>query len=111
MELIGHIEVGDGLVEIDEGRWVALIREHPALAPIPPRQGINPFTKEPCEFKAPASTASVMVDGSRRGSICRAEDGSPVLLVDADESDLDAVAEIAREIAQDLGGHFLATPA
>jgi hypothetical protein len=47
MVLIGHIEASGG---IESDKWLALIKSHHALANVPPRKGVNPFTREPCEL-------------------------------------------------------------
>jgi hypothetical protein len=104
---LGRIEPPSNSTGIDRTRWVALIDAHPSLAHVPPRIGPKPGTQELCEYKAPASTAIVFVNGARAGSIEWALDGSPYLLVHAQEESARDVAEIAEEVATILGARFI----
>jgi len=45
MDLVGTIRLGDGATA-ERNTWVALIYAHSFLAPVAPRQGVNPFTKK-----------------------------------------------------------------
>jgi len=104
MVIIGRIEAPGG---IESGKWLDLIESHPALANAPTRKGVNPFTRQPCEYKPPASSALIRKDGAEIGSIYCAMDGSPTLVVQAQEDLVDAVAGVAADIAGSLGGHFV----
>jgi hypothetical protein len=104
---LGQIQAVPGSSAIDSSKWLALIDSHSALEHTPARKGVNPFTREPCEYKAPASTASVRIEGARVGSIFWAMDGSPCLIVQAEEHSAEAVANIAEQIAKALGGQFV----
>jgi hypothetical protein len=110
MELIGHIEAGDGHPPIDKDRWVDLVQSHPSLRPVPPVLGINPFTRMPCEFIAPTSTAKVIERGLDCGMIFWAEDESACLVVEANDSERESVVAIACGIAQQLGGRLVSLP-
>ena len=106
---IGQIVAPSGIAS---DKWLALTKSHKSLAIVPPgvRMGINPFTRQPCEFKTPASTALVQEDRTKIGSIYWAMDGSPILIVDAEEDSMDTAARIAEEIAASLGGQFVRQP-
>jgi hypothetical protein len=69
MPFLGQIEVASESAKIDPKSWVALIDSHGSLGHGPPHKGINPFTCEPSEYKAPASTAVVLIDGADVGYI------------------------------------------
>ena len=104
MLIIGEIVASTG---IESDKWIALIKSHGALANVPPRKGINPFTHQPCEYKASSSTALVQKGGADIGSIYWAMDGSPMLIVQSQEDSVDTVVSIAEEIASSLGGQFV----
>ena len=103
MDYIGRIEASVG---IDRSQWIALIASHQALAPVPPVIGINPFTRKECTFTAPATSAIVSADGVDIGSICWAQDNSPMLIVSAWQS-VEVVARIAEDVASNLGANFV----
>jgi hypothetical protein len=84
-----------------------LIDSHPALRHVPPHTGINPFTREPWEYNAPASTAQITVEGTRVGAIEWAMDGSRYLLVHAAEGRVDFVESVATDVATTLGACFV----
>jgi hypothetical protein len=107
MTSLGRIEASPEAAGIDQGRWIALIGSHRSLAPVPPRQGINPFTREQTEFRAPATSAIVSIEGTVVGSICWAMDGSPMLVVDARDESAEAVTSVADEVAIALGARFV----
>ena len=97
---IGRIEPVSETSEIDRARWLALINSHGALSHVPPQKGINPFTRERMEVKAPASTAVVSANEVPTGSIAWAMDGSPILMVEAEDAEsVESVATVAQEIA------------
>jgi hypothetical protein len=107
MVIIGEIIASEG---IESSKWLALIKSHGALAHVPPRIGINPFTRQPIEFNAPASTAIIWKDGADIGSISWAMDGAPIHIVEAQEQSTDSVASVAEDIAGSLGGQFVRRP-
>jgi hypothetical protein len=107
MPYIGQIEAIGGSAGIDARRWMELIDSYGSLAHVPPVTGINPATRQPCEFNAPSSTARVMRGGARIGAILWALDGSPFLLVEADEEAADEVAKVAENIASRLDARFV----
>jgi len=90
---------------IDRAAWVALIHQHPALHPSQPRVGINPFTGERTEFKAPDTTANLQADGEWAGMISWAEDGSNKLVVDVPDP---RVESTIHDVAASLGAQFVA---
>jgi len=81
--MAGYIASSGG---IDRAAWLALISQHDALHPAASRVGINPFTGERTEFKAPKTTASLIIEGERAGVISWAEDGSRKLIVDVPDA-------------------------
>lgn len=107
MLFIGRIEAASDSAKIDPNRWLAMIDSHGSLGHVPPKKAINPFTRKPCEVNAPASTAVVRVGEAGVGSIWWALDGSPFLIVQAEEESADAVAKIAEEVATELGARFV----
>ena len=106
MAFIGQIEGASGSNGIDKDSWIRLIDSHPQLSVVPPQKGINPFTRKPIEFKALPTSAIVCIGGEEIGSISWAQDGSPSLIVEADDKSADAIASLAQELAIDLGGTF-----
>jgi hypothetical protein len=107
MTSIGRIEGGPRDNRIDQGEWIALIKSLPSLAPIRPTKGINPFTGKPIEFKSPVTSASVCIEGTELGSLSWAMDGSPILIVYANDEAAATVASVAEQVAQKLGAHFV----
>jgi hypothetical protein len=107
MLFLGRIEAVSESNPIDPGKWLALIDSHRSLGHVLPHVGINPFTREPCEYKAPASTAAIRIGLARVGSIWWAMDGSPFLIVQAQEDSAEGVASIADEVATMLGARFV----
>lgn len=88
-------------------KWLNLIDSHAALGHPPPVIGINPFTQQPQEFYAPGSTAEILKDGVRVGSIEWAMDESPWLLVHAEDDSAGYVTIIAEHVAATLSGRFV----
>jgi hypothetical protein len=107
MAYLGRIEAISESAEIDPTVWFKLIDAQGPLRHVPPVMGINPFTRQPCEVNAPSSTAQVCIDGVPVGTISWATDGSPCLLVDADDESVEYVARIAEDVATALGAHFV----
>jgi hypothetical protein len=110
MVYIGHIEAESESIEIDRDRWMNLIDSHRSLGHVPPITGINPFTRQPCEYWAPSSSAEIMIDGTSVGCIAWAQDASSCLLVESEEGSVEEVAVIAEEIADSLGARFVRSP-
>ena len=106
MDTLGTIEPTVGVTS-GRSEWIALIDTHPSLAPVPPRQGINPFTKGPYLYKAPRDSARILLKGLEVGSITWAEDESQRLLVWSRGGAQTFVAEIAGEVASTLGWRFV----
>jgi hypothetical protein len=104
---LGRIEAVSNSSPIDPTKWLAMIGSRESLGHIPSQMGINPFTRQPWEFKAPDSTACILVDGNRVGSISWALDDPSFLIVQAEEDSTEAVAKIADEVAKLLGGRFV----
>jgi hypothetical protein len=110
MDLLGTIEpTSDSSAGNSE--WIALIGTHPSLAPIPPHQGINPFTKGQMQYKARPDSAQILVNGSKVGFITWAEDDSQLLVAWTNAGAEAQVANIAAEIAACLGWKFLPSSA
>jgi hypothetical protein len=105
--VIGQIEASPPTPGIDQRKWLSLIGSSRRLAPVPPRQGGNPFTGKGMELRAPATTANVMIDDTEVGVIYWAMDGSPILIVDAQEGWAESVASIAAALANTLGARFV----
>ena len=101
MELLGTIEPGHG-ASADQHEWIVLIGAHALLAPAAPKQGVNPFTKQPLLFKSGPDYASVLLDGSKVGAIHWAMDGSHRLVVWSLAAARTPVADVARDVASRL---------
>ena len=102
---LGQIEAVSKV--ISQTTWVAMIASHECLSPVPPRRGINPFTRQPTEFSAPPTSAIISIDRVEVGLIYWAQDGSSMLIVDAEDGCEDSVAGIAEEVAAALGARFV----
>jgi hypothetical protein len=107
MQYIGLIEWPNGASEVDRQRWLKLIDTHGSLAQVPPRSGINPFTRKPTQVYAPRSTATVVIRGAEVGNIGWSQDDSPALEVNAKEDAVGEVCHIARDVATKLGAQFV----
>jgi len=107
MMFLGRIEPVSASSPIDPDKWLALIDSHDSLVHMPSRVGINPFTREPWEYKGSPSTGIIQKGGTKIGSIWWAMDGSPFLIVQAEHDLAEAVAGIAEEIAIILGARFV----
>ncbi len=83
--------------------WLAVIAENNALVGIPPREGINPFSKEKVMIHAPKTTAHIMVDNQVEGTVSWAEDGSSLLNIEVS----DTGKSVAKDIASRLKGHLV----
>lgn len=108
--MVGIVElVGDQT--IDAAGWISLITEHPSLASIPSREGVNPFTGEETVFHPPPTSAQILEKGQRIGTFEWVEgDGNPGLLVSNDSGELTAkLMEIVNDVAKRIGGTFKTT--
>lgn len=102
---IGEIKP-EGGSQIHKKDWIELIANHPALSTIPPKEGVNPFTREPTKFFAPSTHAQVLIADESVGSITWAEDDSDSLNVSALPDHESHVSDIATEIARVLNCRF-----
>jgi hypothetical protein len=78
MELLGTIVTKQWCRGSPE-RMDCTIAAHSSLEPAQPRQGINPFTKEPHMYEPAPDYARVMIDGTNVGAIHWAMDDSHLL--------------------------------
>lgn len=105
MEIIGEIKPPDG-GQLSNDDWINLIATHPALSKPPAREGINPFTKEPHIFYPRGTSAQIVVEGTKIGSICWVEDDSELPYVTSLLGHETTVSKIAIEIANRLNCYF-----
>src|SRR5262245_46262833 len=63
----GVIKRSGASIQLDE--WKRVIAAHAALEPVPPRTGINPFTKEPVVFNATGGAALYVENGDAVGNL------------------------------------------
>ena len=103
MDFIGEISVEPRSTSFTKNQWIDVIRVHPNLVSIPPREGINPFTKERVTFPARLDAAHVVVDGKNVGSMSWAEDDSARIVVFGEPQ---SVLLVAHDVARSLGGRF-----
>ena len=103
MEYIGQILAEPDPPGISKQRWVDLIREHPNLGAHPPRQGINPFTREAMLYRPPPDSARVIVNEIEVGSMTWAQGESNSIDVSGERH---MVVPLAHDIAGLLGGRF-----
>jgi hypothetical protein len=106
MKLLGTVEPFDGATA-ERNAWVALISAHSSLAPVAPRQGINPFTRKPHSFEARADSARILLDDIDVGTVHWAEDGSSRLVVWSTPAAETRVTVVAQDIAARLGMRFI----
>lgn len=102
-DLIGEIARDPDPPGIDIRRWIDLIREHPLLAPPEPREGINPFTKQPRVIRPRPDVARIVIGGQQVGWMYWSEDDSNMINVFGEPQ---AVVPLAHEVARSLGGRF-----
>ncbi len=111
MDFLGVIRSKPEQPDLDRLVWVALIPTHPGLALVPPKQGTNPFTREPMLFFAGADTADVVVSGKPIGRMDWAPDDSRQISVwSADASGNEAIGGIAADVAARLGAIYQRLP-
>jgi hypothetical protein len=101
MQLLGTIEPDDAS-SADQGEWLALMGKHKSLAAALPKQGINPFSKQPYLIEPAKDYASVLLDGSKVGAIHWAMDGSHRLIVWSEPAARTHVMDIAQDVASQL---------
>ena len=91
--------------DIDLNRWTQVIARHPHLAPVPAREGMNPFTRAPFTYRAHPGDAQVVVAGEQVGRMTWAQDddGSNRIAV---EGDAGLVEPVPVEVAAQLGGTY-----
>ena len=106
MQLLGTIEPDD-VASADPGEWIALIGKHTSLAAALPKQGMNPFSKQPHLFEPAKDYASAVLDGSKVGAIHLAMDGSHRLIVWSEPAARSHVTGIAQDVASRLGWRFV----
>ena len=102
VKLRGSIVAKANQPGFDQARWIALIGQHPGLSVLPPRQGINPFTREPMLFQA-KDVALVTASGKQLGAMDWAPDDSQQISVWIDEG---AAADALDAIAADVAGRL-----
>jgi hypothetical protein len=103
MDILGAIRSEPDPPGVDRQRWIDLIRQHPNLATPLPREGINPFTKQPMAIRPKPDDARVIVGGEQVGSMSWAQHGPNEIDVYGEPR---AVVPLARNIAELLGGRF-----
>jgi hypothetical protein len=104
MDFIGEILSEPARPVIEKQRWIDLIREHPNLDCVLPREGINPFTRKPMVIRARPDEARIVVDSKDVGSMSWAEDDSNLINVFGEAQ---VVIPLAHNIAEVLGGRFV----
>ena len=106
MELLGTIEPN---TEVATGKpeWIRLIEAHPELSPVPPKEGINPFTRDPYLYRARPDTARVVAEVGQLGLIEWAQDESRRLVVWSNPGSEAKVRSIAEDVASTLGWRFV----
>ena len=106
MEHIGHIESADDTQPLSYDAWLAVIAESDDLHAIPPREGINPFTRKPTLFYAAEDSVRLIRDDTHIGSFAWAQDKSAAVNVACSDGYREMMAVAAREFAQVLGCVF-----
>jgi len=109
-ELLGTIEPESGS-SAGKDEWIALIAAHSALASSAPKQGTNPFSREPMVFSPSPEAAIVVVDGTKIGAIRWAMNDSRQLIVWSEPEAKIRVLAIASDVASRLGWRFVAREA
>jgi hypothetical protein len=109
-ELVGTIEPESGS-SAGKDEWIALIAAHSALASSAPKQGTNPFSREPMVFSPSPEAAIVVVDGTKIGAIRWAMNDSRQLIVWSEPEAKIRVLAIASDVASRLGWRFVAREA
>jgi hypothetical protein len=102
MEPLGAIKTAGGSADIAYEDWVRLVETHPNLSRVPPREGINPFTRQPMTFNGHPGDAHVVVAGQVVGGMFWTE----VYALISVEGDAARVEPIAIEIAARLAAQY-----
>jgi hypothetical protein len=98
VKIHGSIVAKAGQPGIDLARWIGLIGQHSNLSVMPPRQGLNPFTREPMLFQA-KDIALVTASGRQLGAMDWAPDDSQQVCVWIDDG---AAADMLDAVAVDV---------
>jgi hypothetical protein len=100
MNYLGRITTRSELPGVAFKRWIELIARHPALVPVKPELGVDPFTKKPHEYQPHLGAARVVLDGTEVGMMTWAEDGSSQIAVSGTAG---VVEKVAADLAAALG--------
>ena len=103
VDFIGCIVATDSSGNIGLARWAEVVGEHPNLVQPEPRQGINPFTKEPMTIRAKAGHADVVIDGIKVGAMNWGKRGANMIQVFGDAV---SIGPIALAVTDTLGGRY-----
>ena len=103
VDFVGVIKADPDPPGINRARWIALIQDHPNLMRLEPREGINPFTREPITIYPKPDSAKVVVDGREVGMMETCQSGANEISVWGDAG---IVAPLATAIAPLLSGAF-----
>lgn len=106
MEHVGHIESSDDAQPLTYDAWLAFIAATDDLHGIPPREGINPFTREPTLFRSPEDSVRLVRDDAEIGFFAWAQDDSAAVNVTCADDCREKVVTAARGFAQVLGCVF-----
>ena len=98
MDFLGSITA------VDLDRWTQLIARHSHLAPVPAREGLNPFMRARYTYRTHPGDARVVIAGKEVGLMTWAQDGTNRIAVEGDAPDV--VERVALEVAAELGGVY-----
>jgi hypothetical protein len=104
MEPLGTIRADEDPPGVSKERWVALIHEHPNLAVLGPREGINPFNREREVYHPRRDAARVLAEGEEVGAMNWCESDENEINIFGDRV---LVVPVAQEIAARLGARFV----
>ena len=100
--------VPDGEPNFTQQDWMQFVQAHPQLRVPSPKEGIDPFTRQPMMFRAHPDTGVVSINGSDVGMIHWSLDESlRILVVWAEQGAEAQVTQFAREIAASIGWKFI----
>jgi hypothetical protein len=107
MRVEGAIQPSGNGSRVNREAWCQLVARRPEFRRPAPRQGINPFTREPMILRPTPDVAEVVVDGISVGNVgwSMSED-VPQVNVSVERSAMPLVLEWAQE----LGGEFHEDP-
>ena len=108
MELLGTIEPASADWATGKAEWIRLIEAHPRLTKVAPKQGVNPFTKSPLEYRPSPDVALIVSSSSDVGMIHWAMDQSRHLVVWSTAGAEGEVRNVADDVATRLGWKFVA---